>query len=572
MKAGTMTQTVERIRRERAETLKETPDLLVQRVRAGDISSATAQVVHRTSAERREPVLAMVEQPLVELLTAGTEDMKRNVLRFYTKLALDLGSILPAWSDGPGADASRPARLACSTLAGLEQRAPDAAAELHLAAKVEVAARLRAEAVSNEADVARLTGELTGARLTEYVEAMWDEMSRSNMRHAAQRKLEGATATTLGNDFAAFLEHTLRIGASSETTNPVLIKKAWELDRARWDDRIDGIISEAFQRNELRSLLEGDEGKLTAAVQRINTLITIAVVEENCRLLRDLFLITEGREGYVNLQVNPENYHDADTMVKEAEGVYAELERRLGGVPNVVIKLPATPAGKEGAARLTAQGIGVTMTLTFSVFQALELAEAMRNSTALVSNIAIMNGRLANPVRDELVAEGVEGGAEAARWSGVAVARKVCGKLYGSEELALDSERIRVLVASLRIYDDWLPDITELWDVPAITIFPNVRRALDARPRPFDGKSIAKETPVDAVQTLYRSEIFRQAYWSSEDSDSIAKPKEPLSLDPAAAEAVATWAPVKQTLDQFIDEYHKMSDMVVSRMAQLAEL
>ena len=572
MGANTLEQTIERIRQERAETQNETPEQLVERVRIGEIASATAQVVHRTSAERREAVLAMVEKPLVELVSAGSDETRRSVLAFYTKLALDLGSVLPAWSDGPEVDVSRPARLACSALESLEKRVPDVAAELHFATKLEVAARLRAEAVSDESDVARFTRELTGARLTDYVEAMWDEMGSSNMRHVTESKLAGASATTLGNDYAAFLEHALRLGASSETTNPVLIKMAWELDRAGWDDKIDNIISATFEKDQLRGLVEGSESERVVAVHRINTLITIAVVEENCRLLRDLFLITEGREGYVNLQVNPENYHDADTMVKEAEDVYAELERRLGGVPNVVIKLPSTPAGKEGAARLTAQGIGVTMTLTFSMFQAIEVAEAMRDATALVSNIAIMNGRLANPVRDELVADGVQGGAEAARWSGVAVARKIFRKLYGTGGLGIDNDRIRLLVASLRIYDDWLPDITELWNVPAITIFPNVRRAFDARPRPFDARSIEKETPAEALQTLFSSEIFRQAYWWSSDNESDAKPKNVLSLDSAAAEAVATWAPVKQTLNQFIDEYHKMGDMVTQRMARLAGL
>ena len=59
----------------------------------------------------------------------------------------------------------------------------------------------------------------------------------------------------------------------------------------------------------------------------------MAVVEENCRLLRGIFLVTEGREGYVSLQVNPKNHYDGEAMVREASALYGDLEKRLGGVP-----------------------------------------------------------------------------------------------------------------------------------------------------------------------------------------------------------------------------------------------
>jgi transaldolase len=266
--------------------------------------------------------------------------------------------------------------------------------------------------------------------------------------------------------------------------------------------------------------------------------------------------------------VNPRLHDDPARMADEATALHRELTRRLGGVPNVVFKLPSTAAGLEAAARLAAAGIGVTITLTFSVAQADAFARVLRTSRAPVSYIAIMNGRMAFPVRDELKAAGVPGGVEAARWAGVEVTRKACRRLYGPEGeggLGVDPGRVKIMIASLRIYDDWLPDLSELWGVPLITIFPNVRRAYDSHPRPFAGNALAQSTPADAVQTMMKSEIFRQAWWMPGDPEA-ARPARPLSLDRRDSTALAQWAPMAQTLKQFIELYDQMGAMVRARI------
>jgi hypothetical protein len=214
----------------------------------------------------------------------------------------------------------------------------------------------------------------------------------------------------------------------------------------------------------------------------------------------------------------------------------------------------------------------VTITVSFSVFQALEFGKVLSSGKSLVNYIALMNGRMAFPVRDELKRLGVKGGEEAARWAGVEVARKSYHCLYDSTDrggLGIDTSRVRLLIASLRIYDDWLPDISELWGCPVITFFPNVRRKYDSHRRELDDRSVQRETPPTDVDTLLASEIFRQAWWVPGDLED-QRPNKILTLVEADRDTLITWEPVANTLNQFIDLYDQMGAMVNDRMMQLA--
>jgi transaldolase len=297
------------------------------------------------------------------------------------------------------------------------------------------------------------------------------------------------------------------------------------------------------------------------------------VVEHNCILLRDIFLATEGERGYVSLQVNPKNHFDGDEMVREVMSLYEELEDRLQGIPNVVFKLPATSAGLLAAGKLTQEGIGVTITVNFSVFQTLEFARVIASGNAPVSFIALMNGRVAYPIRDELADKGIEGGAEAAQRAGVEVARKSYRLMYVPESeggMGINPGKVRLLIASLRNYDGWIPDISELWGCPVITIFPDIRRAFDERKREFRPYTIKEKTPDDALSILRSSEIFRQAWWVECDSVDY-RPERKLSLDENESGALLEWPSVRNTLGQFISLYEEMGEKVKARMQKCAE-
>lgn len=96
---------------------------------------------------------------------------------------------------------------------------------------------------------------------------------------------------------------------------------------------------------------------------------------EDIRLAADLLLPvyerTGGLDGYVSLEVSPKLAHDSAGTIAEAKRLHAALAR-----PNVMIKVPATPAGIPAVKALTAEGINVNVTLIFSVQQYEAVARA----------------------------------------------------------------------------------------------------------------------------------------------------------------------------------------------------
>jgi transaldolase/glucose-6-phosphate isomerase len=70
---------------------------------------------------------------------------------------------------------------------------------------------------------------------------------------------------------------------------------------------------------------------------------------------------TGNDDGYVSLEVSPVFANDTDGTVAEAKRLFTRL-----GKPNVMIKIPATPAGIPAIERAIATGININVTLIFS--------------------------------------------------------------------------------------------------------------------------------------------------------------------------------------------------------------
>jgi transaldolase len=88
-------------------------------------------------------------------------------------------------------------------------------------------------------------------------------------------------------------------------------------------------------------------------------------------LLRSVYLRTDGRDGYVSLEVSPHLAHDTDGTVAAARRLWTRIDR-----PNCMIKIPATQAGLPAIRRTIAAGINVNVTLVFAVERYSEVAEA----------------------------------------------------------------------------------------------------------------------------------------------------------------------------------------------------
>jgi transaldolase len=94
-------------------------------------------------------------------------------------------------------------------------------------------------------------------------------------------------------------------------------------------------------------------------------------VESAADEFRTVYDATDGKDGYVSLEVNPHLAHDTDGTLKEARRLWAALNR-----PNVLIKVPATAEGLPAIRQLIGEGISVNVTLLFGLPRYRQVAEA----------------------------------------------------------------------------------------------------------------------------------------------------------------------------------------------------
>jgi transaldolase len=77
---------------------------------------------------------------------------------------------------------------------------------------------------------------------------------------------------------------------------------------------------------------------------------------------RNVYVKTDGKDGYVSLEVNPRLAYDTLGTIEEARHLWSELHR-----PNVLIKVPATTEGLPAIRQLISEGINVNVTLLFGL-------------------------------------------------------------------------------------------------------------------------------------------------------------------------------------------------------------
>ena len=137
----------------------------------------------------------------------------------------------------------------------------------------------------------------------------------------------------------------LDAGVLGVTSNPSIFEKA--------------IVGSADYDESIRKLVA--QGSDTEAIYEALVLEDIALAAD---LLQPVYEKTHGRDGYVSLEVRPTLAEDTDATIAEARRLFATLGR-----PNVMIKVPATPAGIPAIEALIAEGINVNVTLIFSLAQ-----------------------------------------------------------------------------------------------------------------------------------------------------------------------------------------------------------
>ena len=107
------------------------------------------------------------------------------------------------------------------------------------------------------------------------------------------------------------------------------------------------------------------------SAERIYEVLAIKDIQAAADQFRAIYETTGGGDGYVSLEVSPHLANRTRETVEEARRLWKAVAR-----PNLMIKVPATPAGMPAIRQLLGEGINVNVTLMFSMEHYLQVAEA----------------------------------------------------------------------------------------------------------------------------------------------------------------------------------------------------
>jgi transaldolase/glucose-6-phosphate isomerase len=99
--------------------------------------------------------------------------------------------------------------------------------------------------------------------------------------------------------------------------------------------------------------------------------LAVEDVRQAADLFRPVYDATEGRDGFVSLEVSPTLARDTERTIAEARRLWAQVDR-----PNLMIKVPGTKDGWPAIERLLTEGININITLLFSLEHYRQVAEA----------------------------------------------------------------------------------------------------------------------------------------------------------------------------------------------------
>src|SRR5208337_3249121 len=99
--------------------------------------------------------------------------------------------------------------------------------------------------------------------------------------------------------------------------------------------------------------------------------IAIRDVQDACDIFTGVYRSTKCRDGYVSLEVSPLLANDTAGTLAEARRLWKAVNR-----PNLMVKVPATPAGIPAIRTLLEEGININITLLFAQAAYEQVAEA----------------------------------------------------------------------------------------------------------------------------------------------------------------------------------------------------
>lgn len=208
------------------------------------------------------------------------------------------------------------------------------------------------------------------------------------------------------------LDYGLECGITGATSNPVIIGAVVKNELSYWEPRIKSLISSHSTYNE-------DE---------ITWALIDEVGRERSQKLLPVFEQYQGKKGRLSIQTNAKFYRDKDKMVEQALHLNS-----LGR--NMQVKMPASDAGIKAMEEATYRGVSINATVSFTVAQAVAVAEAVERGLKrrkeeglfcgdMAPVCTIMIGRTDDWMKEYVAKNNLVVDPEILEWSGIAVIKE----------------------------------------------------------------------------------------------------------------------------------------------------
>ncbi len=253
------------------------------------------------------------------------------------------------------------------------------------------------------------------------------------------RQAADTTPTALWNDSAdpAELARSIEFGAVGATCNPVIAYTVIKEHLSEWAPRITA-MAEQFP---------------TAGESELGWRAVKEMSVEAAKLLEPAFEQSNGVNGRLSIQTDPRLHRDAKALADQAVE-FSQL------APNIIVKIPATKTGIEAIEDATYRGVSINATVSFTVAQAIAVAEAIERGFArreaeglptehFGSVCTIMGGRLDDWLKAWTARQRILVDPGYLEWAGVAALKKAY-RLYQER-----GYRVRILSAAFRNSMQW---------------------------------------------------------------------------------------------------------------------
>ncbi len=217
------------------------------------------------------------------------------------------------------------------------------------------------------------------------------------------------------------------------TTNPNLITNCVLLDKDSW-------------KNDFRTIKKA-EGITDSKI--LYWSIYKQVIETGAKILKEMWVKSQGKYGWVCAQVDPRTTLNSDQIFMQGQELSA-----LG--PNIMVKVPGSAAGYDAIERLVACGVSINNTFSYTVPQLVKCIDAIRRGLEKANKnsvdtsrwrcvITFMIGRFGR--QGSLIQQAKERNinltTECIRWAEIAIFKRFC------EVLSISDVPAKILLSSI---------------------------------------------------------------------------------------------------------------------------